>query len=72
MIDRTGMPALAVEYQGHGHYQNRAFMRDAVKREAVRKAGVRFLEVPAEFDAKVLKDQIREALRSSKRLHGPH
>ena len=38
VIDRFGMPALAVEYQGHGHYQNTAFMRDAVKREAVRKA----------------------------------
>ena len=25
-IDGTGMPALAVEYQGHGHYQSRAFM----------------------------------------------
>ena len=54
VIDRTGMPSLAVEYQGHGHYQNRAFMRDAVKREAVRKAKIRFLEIPAEYDAAVL------------------
>lgn len=36
VIDRIGMPAPAAEHQGHGHYQNRAFMRDAVKREAVR------------------------------------
>ena len=63
VIDRTGMPALAVEYQGHGHYQNGAFMRDAVKREAVRKAGIRFLEIPAEFDASVVENQIRLALR---------
>ena len=41
VIDRSGMPALAVEYQGHGHYQNRTFMRDAVKREAVRRPGFR-------------------------------
>lgn len=41
VIDRIGLPALAVEYQGHGHYQNGAFMRDAVKREAVRKANIR-------------------------------
>ena len=62
VIDRSGMPALAVEYQGHGHYQNRAFMRDAVKREAVRKAGIEFLEVPAQYDATILEDQIRCAL----------
>ena len=62
VIDRTGMPALAVEYQGHGHYRNRAFMRDAVKREAVRKAGVRFLEIPAEFDAAIVENQVRSAL----------
>ena len=57
------MPALAVEYQGHGHYQNRAFMRDAVKREAVRKAGVPFLEIPAEYDVTVEENRIRAALR---------
>ena len=63
VIDRTGMPSLAVEYQGHGHYQNRAFMRDAVKREAVRKAKIRFLEIPAEYDAAVLEGQIRSELQ---------
>ena len=63
VIDRSGMPALAVEYQGHGHYQNRAFMRDAVKREAVRKAGVPFLEIPAEYDVTVEENRIRAALR---------
>ena len=65
VIDRTGMPTLAVEYQGHGHYQNRAFMRDAVKREAVRKAGIRFLEIAAEYDVTVLESQIRSELQPS-------
>ena len=37
-IDRSGMLVLAEEYQGHGHDRNKAFMRDAVKREAIRKA----------------------------------
>ena len=62
IIDHSCLPALAVEYQGHGHYQNRAFMRDAVKREAVRKAKVKFLEIPAEYDARVLEEQIRSVL----------
>ena len=65
VIDRTGMPALAVEYQGHGHYQSRAFMRDAVKREAVRKARIQLLEISAEYDATVLENQIRSMLRPS-------
>ena len=63
VIDRIGMPALAVEYQGHGHDRNGAFMRDAVKREAVRKAGIQLLEVPAEYDAQLVENQIGSVLR---------
>ena len=65
VIDGYGMPVLAVEYQGHGHYNDRTFMHDAVKREAVRKAGIRFLEIPAEYDAKDLENEIRKALLSN-------
>ena len=51
VIDGGGWPVLAVEYQGDGHYQNMAAARDAVKKEALRKAGVRHLEVyPADSD----------------------
>lgn len=51
---------LAVEYQGSGHYSGKAFMRDAVKREALRKAGVPFLEIakgerPGELHDKVIR-----------------
>ena len=63
VIDRIGMPALAVEYQGHGHYRNGAFMRDAVKKEAVRKAGIQLLEVPAEYDAGIVENQVCSVLR---------
>lgn len=60
VIDKAGLLALAVEYQGGGHYQGKAFMRDAVKREALRRADVPFLEVPkgmtpAELRAAVMK-----------------
>ena len=64
------MPSLAVEYQGHGHYQDRAFMRDAVKREAVRKANIKCLEIPAEYDATLMETQIRSALLPGP-THGP-
>lgn len=66
VINRSGWPHLAVEYQGHGHYQGRAFMRDAVKREALRKAGVEFLEIPAEYDAEEQERQIRSILQQSR------
>ena len=67
VIDRIGMPALAVEYRGHGRCRNRALMRDAVKREAVRKAGIRLLEVPAEYDARIVEDEVGSVLRPNSR-----
>lgn len=45
VVGPQGLPLIAVEYQGNGHYQNDAAARDAVKREALRKAGVEYLEV---------------------------
>ena len=46
VINRTGEAALAVEVQGSGHHLGKtAFIRDAVKREALRRAGIPLLEV---------------------------
>jgi hypothetical protein len=45
VIDKNGFLHLAIEYQGAGHHQNKAFLRDAVKKEALRRAGVPLLEV---------------------------
>ena len=54
VIDAGGWPVLAVEYQGQGHYQNTAMTRDAIKKEALRRAGVRYLEVyPADSDEEI-------------------
>lgn len=41
-------------------------MRDAVKREALRKAGVEFLEIPAEYDAEEQERRIRSILQQSR------
>lgn len=65
IVDRRGLPALAVEYQGHGHYRERSFMRDAVKREVFRKANVEFLEVPAEFRNDEVRVAVRKLLKRS-------
>ena len=37
----------AIEYQGTGHHQGTAAARDAVKKEALRKAGIGYHEVVA-------------------------
>lgn len=44
IVDKNGYAVIVIEYQGQGHYQDNAAKRDAVKREACRKAGVIFLE----------------------------
>ena len=44
-VDANQRPRLAIEYQGQGHHQGPAAARDAVKREALRRAGVGYGEV---------------------------
>ncbi|WP_373503327.1 DUF2726 domain-containing protein [Aestuariivirga sp.] len=45
LMDEDCQPRHAIEYQGAGHYQNTAAARDAVKREALRRAGIGYHEV---------------------------
>jgi hypothetical protein len=65
VIDRSGWPFLAVEYQGEGHYQGTAAARDAVKKEALRKAGVRYMEFCATDTDDQIKSRLREHLASA-------
>ena len=51
LICNRGLPIAAFEYQGEGHYQGTAPARDAVKKEALRRAGVRYVEVTPEHKA---------------------
>lgn len=48
IVDRSGLLVVAIEYQGGGHYQGDAALRDAVKREALRRAGVQMIEIAAD------------------------
>jgi hypothetical protein len=67
IVDQDSWPVAAVEYQGSGHYQGNAAARDAIKKEALRKAGIRYIEVSADdSDA-----QIRARLREHLGLHLP-
>jgi hypothetical protein len=60
IVSRNGDPIAAIECQGHGHYQGTAAARDAVKREALRKADVRYIEVTLE---RGIEDMAREISR---------
>jgi hypothetical protein len=62
VVDRAGWPVLAVEYQGPGHYQGTAAARDAIKKEALRRAGVAYLEVTQTDSEDQLRMRIREYL----------
>lgn len=62
IVDRFGIAALVVEYQGHGHYQGNAALRDAVKREALTNAGVTLLEVPARYSRDGVAGEVKRVL----------
>lgn len=62
VVDRGGWPVVAVEYQGSGHYQGTAAARDAIKKEALRKAGVRYIEVAATDSNVQIRTRLREQL----------
>jgi hypothetical protein len=58
----NGYPVVAVEYQGGGHYQNDAAARDAVKKEALRKAGVEYVEIASAHSPNEVRRLVRTAL----------
>lgn len=45
VISALSEPLAAIEYQGEGHWQGSAPARDAVKKEALRKAGIAYVEI---------------------------
>jgi hypothetical protein len=49
LMDEAYRPRHAIEYQGGAHHQGTAAARDAVKREALRRAGIGYHEVVAGF-----------------------
>jgi hypothetical protein len=54
LVTRAGEPVAVIEYQGEGHHQGTAAARDAVKKEALRRAGVGYIEVTPHHTAEDL------------------
>jgi Protein of unknown function (DUF2726) len=60
LIDRNNMPLHVLEYQGKGHHQGNAAARDAIKKEALRRANIGYHEIvagdrPADLRALIIK-----------------
>jgi hypothetical protein len=65
LVDVKGLPLHAIELQGSGHHLGPAATRDAIKKEALRKAGIGYVEVmpgdtPAEIAGRVRKLAVRQ------------
>ncbi|MEA3537876.1 MAG: DUF2726 domain-containing protein [Pseudomonadota bacterium] len=58
LVSQFGLPVAAIEYQGGGHYQSTAAIRDAVKKEALRKAGVDYIEIMGKHTADDVRREI--------------
>ena len=77
IVGPDGEALHAVELQGSGHYLGPAATRDAIKREALRRAGISYLEVkpgdtPAEIRASVAKLADRTRASASAELSTSH
>lgn len=65
VTDRYGKPVAVVEYQGSGHnLGGAAAKRDRIKRIALEKAGVQFVEIPDGTPTYRIESAIRDALPS--------
>jgi len=76
IVDGNSRPLGVVEYQGGGHHQGTAAARDAVKKEALRRASIDYYEIsagdtPAELRAIIRKLAGRHGLQGSGHPRAP-
>lgn len=64
IINAYGDPCAVVEFQGTGHYQGNATTRDAVKKEACRRAGIKYFEIYHDYSSDDI-EQIGRYLNST-------
>lgn len=70
IVDSDCQPLHAIEFQGDGHHQGTAAARDAIKKEALRRAGISYVEVVSGDTPAELRAMIRKlAINSSRGTH---
>ncbi|MBD3836658.1 DUF2726 domain-containing protein [Brevundimonas sp.] len=65
LIGNSGLPLAAIEYQGEGHYQGSAHARDAVKKAALQRAGIAYLEATPQHSAEDIERDIARVVRGA-------
>ena len=65
IMNAFGEPIAAFEHQGGGHHQGSAAARDAIKREALRRAGVHFIEVLDDHSPAEIAQLVRRIFRDA-------
>ena len=68
IVDSECQPLHAVEFQGKGHHQGTSAARDAIKKEALRKAGIGFVEVMSGDTPAELRMMVRKLVGRVERL----
>ncbi|OGN47415.1 MAG: hypothetical protein A2795_03125 [Caulobacterales bacterium RIFCSPHIGHO2_01_FULL_67_30] len=64
VISTDGLPLAAVEYQGEAHYQGSAYARDAVKKAALQRAGVAYVEITPQHDDQDIQRDLARVLKA--------
>jgi hypothetical protein len=65
LVDALGKPLHAIEYQGSGHHQGSAAVRDAVKKEALRRSNIGYEEINEGDKPEDLRALITKLVRKS-------
>jgi hypothetical protein len=68
IISEDHLPIAAIEYQGTGHYLSDAAARDAVKKEALRRAGIGYIEIAFGDESNEVKNQISRLMARRKAI----
>ena len=69
LVDADGTPLRAIEYQGEGHHRGTSAARDAVKKEALRRAGIGYIEVVAGDRPQDLRQVIARLIEQHQATH---
>lgn len=64
VISNTGFPLAAIEYQGEGHYQGTAYARDAVKKAALQRAGIAYIEATPQHSPEDIERDLARAMQA--------
>lgn len=62
ILGPTGYSVAAIEYQGGEHHQGNAAARDAVKKEALRRAAVTYIEIETHHSDDDVRNLVRDAI----------